>query len=246
MTCEDALILLSGHLDGVNTQEEETELFAHLQSCAGCRDLLAAFEAADAGIQALEAEPPAGLSERILAAVRQEPRRQKRVRPWLAPVATAAVLALVCWAGIRTLPMLGSQTANTALTQTARAEMTTADTTVAETPSEENCTADAAMPEAYTEADAASYGSDMDAAANCAEADLDAVAAALRTEETAAVLVLDEDAPVLAAYEQTFLPEGVYRVQLPQEEWEALEAAYPDAAVYLPDAEPAVYYVLHP
>lgn len=78
MTCENALILLSGHLDGVNTQEEETELFAHLQSCAGCRDLLAAFEAADAGIQALEAEPPAGLSERILAAVRQEPRRQKR------------------------------------------------------------------------------------------------------------------------------------------------------------------------
>lgn len=242
MTCENALILLSGHLDGVNTQEEETELFAHLQSCAGCRDLLAAFEAADAGIQALEAEPPAGLSERILAAVRQEPRRQKRVRPWLAPVATAAVLALVCWAGIRTLPMLGSQTANTALTQTARADMTAADTAVAETTEEENCSADAALPEAYTEADTSSYSSEMDAAAY----GLDAVAAALRTEETAAVLVLDEDAPVLAAYEQTFLPEGVYRVQLPQAEWEALQAAYPNAAVYLPDAEPAVYYVLHP
>ena len=179
MTCEDALILLSGHLDGVNTQEEETELFAHLQSCAGCRDLLAAFEAADAGIQALEAEPPAGLSERILAAVRQEPRRSRSASgPWLAPVATAAVLALVCWAGIRTLPMLGSQTANTALTQTARADMTAADTAVAETTEEENCTADAALPEAYTEADTSSYSSEMDAAAN----GLDAVAAALRTE----------------------------------------------------------------
>ena len=60
MTCEDALILLSGHLDGVNTQEEETELFAHLQSCAGCRDLLAAFgpEGADRALRWLRGDLP--------------------------------------------------------------------------------------------------------------------------------------------------------------------------------------------
>ena len=50
MTCEDALVLLSGHLDGENSEEEEAQLSAHLRQCPACRELLAAFQAADQGI----------------------------------------------------------------------------------------------------------------------------------------------------------------------------------------------------
>lgn len=58
MTCEDALVLLSGHLDGENSEEEEAQLSTHLRQCPACRELLAAFQAADQGILSLEEEPP--------------------------------------------------------------------------------------------------------------------------------------------------------------------------------------------
>ena len=54
MTCEDALVLLSGHLDGENSEEEEAQLSTHLRQCPACRELLAAFQAADQGILSLE------------------------------------------------------------------------------------------------------------------------------------------------------------------------------------------------
>ena len=75
VTCEDALALLSGHLDGENTQEEEQALLAHLEVCDECRALLEAFEEADAGVLALEAEPPRELRGQIMEKVRRESAR---------------------------------------------------------------------------------------------------------------------------------------------------------------------------
>ena len=92
MTCEDALVLLSGHLDGENSEEEEARLSAHLRQCPACRELLAAFQAADQGILSLAEEPPQALRQEILDAAYKEPRLKRRVRAsrWSLPITAAA------------------------------------------------------------------------------------------------------------------------------------------------------------
>lgn len=104
MTCEEALVLLSGRLDGANTPEEDAQLDAHLQQCDRCRAILEAYTAADAGLLALEEEPPAELHDRIMDAVRAEgkPVRRKRRRPAIFGLAAAAALALAL--GLSYLP----------------------------------------------------------------------------------------------------------------------------------------------
>ena len=44
MNCEEALVLLSGYLDGSNTEEEMTQLREHLTECPACSRLLEAME----------------------------------------------------------------------------------------------------------------------------------------------------------------------------------------------------------
>lgn len=68
MNCNDYLSLLSGHLDGENSPEEEQRLQAHLAQCANCRARLQAFERGDRLLRADTAVPPAGLTASILAA----------------------------------------------------------------------------------------------------------------------------------------------------------------------------------
>lgn len=101
MTCEEALVLLSGHLDGANTPEEEARLEDHLARCPDCRRILDAYTAMDQGILELSEEPPAQLHDRIMAAVAAEakPRRRRRVRPAVMGLAAAAVLCLALGLG---------------------------------------------------------------------------------------------------------------------------------------------------
>ena len=47
---EEMLLLLSGHLDGCNTAEEEAMLEAHVAECPDCRRILTEYERFDAGI----------------------------------------------------------------------------------------------------------------------------------------------------------------------------------------------------
>ena len=95
MNCEEALVLLSGHLDHENTAEEEAQLQTHLQACPDCRQLLAAFEAADAGLLSLEAEPPADFRDGVMNAIRQEAAGKKKRRSVWAGLAVAAALTVV-------------------------------------------------------------------------------------------------------------------------------------------------------
>lgn len=106
MVCEEALELLSGHLDGANTEEEEQRLRAHLETCAHCRELLAAFAAVDGAVADLEADPPPQLRQNIMAAVARE-RAQGPRRRRLAGLAVAA--ALVAVVGLGSLPFLGQE-----------------------------------------------------------------------------------------------------------------------------------------
>ena len=75
MNCNDYLPLLSGHLDGENSPEEEQRLQAHLAQCASCRARLQAFERGDRLLRADTAVPPAGLTASILAAAAKTPQR---------------------------------------------------------------------------------------------------------------------------------------------------------------------------
>ena len=97
MKCEDAMLLLSGHLDHVNTEQEEAALQAHLCSCKMCRDILSAYEQADAGIASLQEKAPADLRANVMAKIKKENRKRK-FRPW-AGIAVAAALVLAVGVG---------------------------------------------------------------------------------------------------------------------------------------------------
>lgn len=89
--CEYAA-LLSGHIDQMNTAEEEALLQAHLSQCAHCRELLRQMEAADDALRALPAEAPGDLAARIMQNVRSQPKK-RRFAKRLIPLATAGLAA---------------------------------------------------------------------------------------------------------------------------------------------------------
>ena len=110
MTCEEALVLISGHLDGENTEQEEAQLQAHLEVCPSCREILEALSQTDQEIQNLEVDPPAHFCEDVMAAIRAEaaPVRKKK-RPIWPILTTAAAAALLLAIGVSTLPKPAAQ-----------------------------------------------------------------------------------------------------------------------------------------
>ena len=65
MKCENAVVLLSGHLDGMNTEQQELQLQKHLCGCASCRRVLSSYENTDRAIASKQFTAPAGLSGEI-------------------------------------------------------------------------------------------------------------------------------------------------------------------------------------
>lgn len=121
MTCEEALVLISGHLDGENTEQEEAQMQAHLEVCPSCREILEALSQMDLKIQNLEVEPPTHFCENVMAAIRAEqvPVRKKKHPIW--PVlTTAAAAALLLAVGVSTLPKPAAQAADEAEPMLAR------------------------------------------------------------------------------------------------------------------------------
>lgn len=93
MSCEPELI--TGYVDGELGPEERSRVAEHLETCATCREQVAAEEALRAGLRALpEVEPPHGMEGRLRAKL-----RGARPNPWrvLLPVA-AALAAVAIWA----------------------------------------------------------------------------------------------------------------------------------------------------
>ena len=148
MNCEQALELLSGHIDGANTPEEEAQLQAHLASCADCRAILAAYEELDSGLSALKAQPPAALAQNVMEAVRQEASAGKKIRrfPVRSIAATAVAAALLLVVGTTYLPKLSRPDS---------AEATVPDVVSyeADTPVEDTAALSKAMPAADESAD---------------------------------------------------------------------------------------------
>lgn len=105
MKCNQILPLLSGHLDGTNSEIEERRLQQHLKTCRHCRELLARLEENDALLASQEAQPPADLTNRIMSQIRKEekkPRLGKRfiVSTVATGLAAAALLAFVVWSNV--------------------------------------------------------------------------------------------------------------------------------------------------
>lgn len=94
MECSDALILISGHIDQVNTEQEEAALQAHLADCPACRSLLKAYEDIDSNVAAMEVPAPQNLAPSIMKKL--EPRtKQKKHNPWIGVGASAGLVAAV-------------------------------------------------------------------------------------------------------------------------------------------------------
>ena len=105
MTCEDALLLLSGHLDQCNTDEETCVLQEHLRQCEHCRALLQELERQDKKLKELWAEQPQHIRENVMNQIKPETtvRKQKK-RAWFSIAAAAAMLALLSGVGFLSLP----------------------------------------------------------------------------------------------------------------------------------------------
>ena len=102
MTCEEAMLLMNGHLDHENTAEEEAQLREHLQTCEACRSLLRVLEGNDEALRSLQEETPADLCSNVMASIRQE--RQPTRRSWKRWGGLAVAAALVLVVGLAALP----------------------------------------------------------------------------------------------------------------------------------------------
>ena len=109
---EEMLLLLSGHLDGCNTPEEEAMLEAHMAECPDCRRILTEYERFDAGIGDLTQEPPAGFTAGVMRAIKEDQPKAVDKKPRrftfgfaTAAAAVAAVFLLAIGSGM--LPQLG-------------------------------------------------------------------------------------------------------------------------------------------
>ena len=114
MNCDEMLELISGHVDGENTEAQERQLQKHLESCAECRALLQAYEQIDTGLLELTEEPPERLAQGVMYRIGLEKKGQKRFAfgRWTA-LGAAAVLALMLAGGALTLPNFQNHAANT-------------------------------------------------------------------------------------------------------------------------------------
>ena len=101
MRCEEALLLISGRIDGANTKEEDALLQEHLDNCEECRTVLQAYLEADCGIADLTDAPSADFTAKVMAAIEKETalKTKKKFPPYLSLLATAAAVALIIGLG---------------------------------------------------------------------------------------------------------------------------------------------------
>lgn len=105
MECNEALILLSGHIDKANTEQEEAALQAHLAECADCRALLKAYEDIDEGVAELSVPAPEGLVSAVMEKIGTPAKKTRS--PWRSIGVSAGLVAavLVLLVGTKTIKL---------------------------------------------------------------------------------------------------------------------------------------------
>ena len=119
MNCDVFRILISGHMDGANSEIEEKRLQEHLKGCRSCRALLEEYERNDRLLSEVPS-PPENLTGRIMQEI--VPRRKKKKAKYIyftVPAAALATAALLAFAVFRTgaLPGLSAKSADTAFSE---------------------------------------------------------------------------------------------------------------------------------
>lgn len=95
MTCEEALILISGHLDQANTDLEAAQLREHLEHCPACRELLAELEENDRYLKKIQMPVPEELCERVMASICAEAEKKPRRRRWTNLAVAAGLMVVI-------------------------------------------------------------------------------------------------------------------------------------------------------
>lgn len=99
LSCDEALELISARLDGPLSEEEDHRLEEHLSACPACRALSADLEVLHQELPGLAAQPPAGLTERVMDQIHASKvtpfQGKKRQWRWRSLASLAAVLAIV-------------------------------------------------------------------------------------------------------------------------------------------------------
>ena len=119
MNCDVFRILISGHMDGANSEIEEKRLQEHLKGCRSCRALLEEYERNDRLLSEVPS-PPENLTGRIMREI--VPRRKKKKAKYIyftVPAAALATAALFAFAVFRmgALPGLSAKSADTAFSE---------------------------------------------------------------------------------------------------------------------------------
>ena len=119
MNCDVFRILISGHMDGANSEIEEKRLQEHLKGCRSCRALLEEYERNDRLLSEVPS-PPENLTGRIMREI--VPRRKKKKAKYIyftVPAAALATAALFAFAVFRmgALPGLTAKSADTAFSE---------------------------------------------------------------------------------------------------------------------------------
>jgi len=99
MSCEAYYELLSAHLDGELSPQEERTLEEHLAVCGECRALAAQLEQMHTALSGMEQPVPEELTQRVMDRVREETLRQKktgrrRLVRWAAGLAACLVVCV--------------------------------------------------------------------------------------------------------------------------------------------------------
>lgn len=246
---EKMQLLLSGHLDGCNTPDEEQALREHLAQCPDCRQALEEYENIERLLRESRQEVPAGFAANVMRAVEAEPRKAaSKTRRWpfgfaTAAAAVAAVLLLAVNAGW--LPSLSMGSAKLADSATpAAAEPATAE--------EPAAPAEALLPE--PEAAPVMEESSFSAAKKSADLPANVDARALAEAEHCPVGVLYADPaeiPELAGRDCLPLSGGA-QYRLSQNELNVIGERFPDLEIFSPenhtpdDEAPALLIVVTP
>lgn len=99
MNCRDIQNRISMYVDRETSPEENRLIRAHVYACPECQAELQAVEAVKSSLRGLShCEPPAGMEDRLLAAVAQQAETQKPARRF-APFALVAATFTVAFMG---------------------------------------------------------------------------------------------------------------------------------------------------
>ena len=108
-TCDDRKQLIFDYVEGFLTEEEKSELEAHIGACPVCRNTLREAQAVSRLLADYEEEPPAELFAGVMAGVKKE--KAARLRRRLLKFVPAAACLILVVGVLLLIPFLGSRMA---------------------------------------------------------------------------------------------------------------------------------------